>query len=104
LSNIDLLKGWGTEKEAGSDDVSSREPGLASSSSSLVVGDGSRLPRAGWCHDDNERDKDIGKGSGSGDVRRQEGGGGVKNGASGRIGSGRPGRQKKWNMMDKCED
>jgi hypothetical protein len=62
------------------------------------------LPRARWCHDDNEWDEDVGKGPGSGDVRRQEGGGGVKNGARGRIGPGRPGCKKKWDPMDRCED
>ena len=61
------------------------------------------MPRAGWCHGDNEWDEDVEKGPGSDDVR-QEGGGSVKNGASGWIGSGRPGRQKKWDLMDRCED
>jgi hypothetical protein len=61
------------------------------------------MPRAGWCHGDNEWDEDVEKGPWSGDVR-QEGGGSVKNGASGQIGSGRPGRQKKWDLMDRCED
>jgi hypothetical protein len=64
----------------------------------------SGLPRARWCHDDNERDEDVGKGPVLGDVRRQDGGGGVKNGASGRIGPGRSGRQKKWDLMDRCEN
>ena len=80
MSNIDLLEGWDTEKEAGSDDVSSLEPGLAGLSSSPVVV------------------------SGSGNFRRQEGGDGVKNGAPEGIGPGRPGCKKKWDPMDRCED
>jgi hypothetical protein len=28
----------------------------------------------GWCRDGNERDEDVGKGAGLGDVRRREGG------------------------------
>jgi hypothetical protein len=55
LSNIDLLEGWDTEKETGSDDVSSWEPGLAGSPSSPVVGDGShRRGERGWVY--QERD------------------------------------------------
>jgi hypothetical protein len=46
----------------------------------------------------------LGRGPVLGDVRRQEGGGGVKNGASGRIGPGRSGRQKKRDLMDRCEN
>jgi hypothetical protein len=42
--------------------------------------------------------------AGLGDVRCQEGGGGVKNGAPGQIGPGRPGCKKKWDPMDRCED
>jgi hypothetical protein len=41
LSNIDLLEGRDTEKDTGWDDVSSGEPGLAGSSSSPAVEDGS---------------------------------------------------------------
>ena len=101
-----------TEKETGSDDVSSGEPGLAGSSSSPVVGDGSHH-RGGQGQVCQERDgvmtitsetRTLGRGPVLGDVRRQEGGDGVKNGASGRIGPGRSGRQKKWDLMDRCEN
>jgi hypothetical protein len=53
LSNVNVFKGWGIEKEAGLGGLSGREPTLASSQSSLAVGDelhhpDSEIGPSGW--------------------------------------------------------